>query len=327
MPTNKLTVAIPTYNSEGSISRLLDSIINETDLEIDLLIIDDGSSDSTVSICENYQSKYNFIRLIALEKNMGLDCAYLKCILNCNTDYLWIIGHDDFILKGAMEKVFKKIEDGNDAIYVNFGVYDTLQKAVVNEGWINPLESSLINKSEFIEKVGLAFSFISSMVFKVRSINKKALVEIPSYNWAPTLNAISTTADSKFAIISSSVLMNAGESRERPWNKSGSALFALKELESMIVSSYKEELITTKQFQLLSDSLNIYLRKKIVSAYLSGYKKNSEIDSFIRSRLSSLGYFTGYYIYSLVPVWLLKLLFKIYKYKIINKLYWRIKKH
>ena len=34
MPTNKLTVAIPTYNSEGSISRLLDSIINETDLEI-----------------------------------------------------------------------------------------------------------------------------------------------------------------------------------------------------------------------------------------------------------------------------------------------------
>lgn len=59
-----VSIIIPVYNAEGTITRCLDSIIHQTYSSIEVIIIDDGSSDLSGSICDNYATKYNYIQVI-----------------------------------------------------------------------------------------------------------------------------------------------------------------------------------------------------------------------------------------------------------------------
>ena len=61
MKNPTVSIIIPVYNAEGTITRCLDSIIHQTYSSIEVIIIDDGSSDLSGSICDNYATKYNYI--------------------------------------------------------------------------------------------------------------------------------------------------------------------------------------------------------------------------------------------------------------------------
>ena len=59
MKNPTVSIIIPVYNAEGTITRCLDSIIHQTYSSIEVIVIDDGSSDLSGSICDNYATKYN----------------------------------------------------------------------------------------------------------------------------------------------------------------------------------------------------------------------------------------------------------------------------
>ena len=67
----KLTVIVPTYNVEDYISRCLDSLLNQDDIEIEIIVVNDGSTDNTHKIINEYQKKYDNIKIIN-ENNQGL---------------------------------------------------------------------------------------------------------------------------------------------------------------------------------------------------------------------------------------------------------------
>ena len=68
----KITLVIPVYNSEKYIGRCLDSILNQTYNDVDILVINDGSKDKSKEIIEEYQRKYNNIKLINQENTIWL---------------------------------------------------------------------------------------------------------------------------------------------------------------------------------------------------------------------------------------------------------------
>ena len=70
----KYSVIIPVYNSESTINRCLDSIILQNEKNIEIVIINDGSFDNSLSICEEYSKKYDYIRIIS-KKNGGPSAA------------------------------------------------------------------------------------------------------------------------------------------------------------------------------------------------------------------------------------------------------------
>ena len=74
MKNPTVSIIIPVYNAEGTITRCLDSIIHQTYSSIEVIIIDDGSSDLSGSICDNYATKYNYIQVIH-KKNEGVSIA------------------------------------------------------------------------------------------------------------------------------------------------------------------------------------------------------------------------------------------------------------
>ena len=67
-----VSVIIPTYNREATIKRAINSVLGQTYKEVELIIVDDGSTDNTVEIIHSYRDKR--IKLVSLSGNCGVYC-------------------------------------------------------------------------------------------------------------------------------------------------------------------------------------------------------------------------------------------------------------
>lgn len=89
----RVSVIIPTYNSESTIRRCLDSCINQNFEEFDIIVIDNASSDSTLSIVEEY---INLDKYVISEKDSGIYEAFNKGIDAAKSEWLLFLGSDDY---------------------------------------------------------------------------------------------------------------------------------------------------------------------------------------------------------------------------------------
>ncbi len=106
MNTLKLSIIIPTYNSEKTISETLESIVEQNVTAIECLIIDGNSSDKTINIVEQYANKYSFIKYIS-EPDKGIYDAMNKGIAWAQGNYLYFMGSDDvFYDKDILHNLF-----------------------------------------------------------------------------------------------------------------------------------------------------------------------------------------------------------------------------
>ena len=71
----KLSIIVPMYNAENTVSECIESILNQEFREYELILVDDGSIDNTLNICKIYAEKDSRIIIVPLEKNMGLIAA------------------------------------------------------------------------------------------------------------------------------------------------------------------------------------------------------------------------------------------------------------
>lgn len=108
-----ISVIINVYNGEKFIKKCLDSVINQTYKNIEIIIVNDGSTDNTLSICESY--KDNRIKIINQE-NMGLSLSRNVGIDNATGEYLFFVDVDDYIELDAIEYLYKLTKENNTMI-------------------------------------------------------------------------------------------------------------------------------------------------------------------------------------------------------------------
>lgn len=99
-------IIIPVYNVEKYIRRCLDTVISQTYKNIEVLLIDDGSSDSSYSICQEYSKKDNRLKLLHKEnggvssaRNIGIDVA--------NGKYISFVDAGDWVEPDYIEMLIK----------------------------------------------------------------------------------------------------------------------------------------------------------------------------------------------------------------------------
>ena len=92
----KVSIIIPVYNSERTLERCLDSVINQTYKNIEILIVNDGSKDKSLEIMKEYQKKDNRIMVINQE-NKGLSGARNAGLDKATGEYVTFIDSDDYI--------------------------------------------------------------------------------------------------------------------------------------------------------------------------------------------------------------------------------------
>lgn len=107
----KLSIIIAAYNSEKYISKCLDSIVNQSIREKEIIIVNDGSTDQTREIIERYSKNYNFIHVIN-QDNSGQGVARNKALTMAKGKYITFVDSDDFISYDySYEKLINECEE------------------------------------------------------------------------------------------------------------------------------------------------------------------------------------------------------------------------
>lgn len=104
--TPKVSVVIPAYNAQQYLGETLDCLAVQTLREIEVLVVDDGSADSTPEILREYSEKYPFIRAIRQE-NAGVAAARNRGIQEAAGEYLYFLDSDDLIEPDALERLYQ----------------------------------------------------------------------------------------------------------------------------------------------------------------------------------------------------------------------------
>lgn len=106
-----ISVAMTTYNGEKYLREQLDSILNQTYKNFELIACDDCSSDSTVQILNEYAAKDSRIKVFVNEKNLGFKKNFEKAISLCSGDYIALSDQDDVWANDHIEKLYSIIEN------------------------------------------------------------------------------------------------------------------------------------------------------------------------------------------------------------------------
>lgn len=204
----KVTVIIPVYNSEKYIGRCLDSIINQSFNNIDILVINDGSKDKSKDVIEEYQEKYDNIKLINQE-NMGVAKTRNNAIKLVETQYIMFMDNDDYIDKDYIESYLNKIEETNADIVmggykrVNIDKKILFKQRLINTNWSKYIVLApwaKIYNREFLVKNNIEFldyGIGEDVYFNLVAFSKNPKIEIIDnigYNWFFNTKSVSNTS-------------------------------------------------------------------------------------------------------------------------------------
>ncbi len=108
--TEKITVIVPVYNVEHYLDKCLDSVIKQTYKNIEIIVVNDGSTDNSGKICQEYAKKDN--RIVYIEKeNGGLSDARNAGLDRLTGSYVTFVDSDDWIESDYVETLYKKITE------------------------------------------------------------------------------------------------------------------------------------------------------------------------------------------------------------------------
>ncbi|MDR0676778.1 MAG: glycosyltransferase [Elusimicrobiota bacterium] len=132
----KISIIIPVYNTEKYLRQCLNSVINQTLKDIEIICINDGSTDNSLEILKEYSQKDSRIKVIS-KKNSGHGHTMNIGLDNATGEYIGIVESDDYISINMYEELYKLSNDNIDVVKSSFyKYYDTPNvKKIENVSW------------------------------------------------------------------------------------------------------------------------------------------------------------------------------------------------
>ena len=132
MDNCKVSVIVPVYNAEVFLHRCVDSLLNQTLEDIEIILVDDGSKDSSPAICDEYAEKHDNVTVLHIE-NSGPARARNKGIEIAKGDYIGFADSDDYCHVEQFEKLYNNAKENNsDIAMCSFFVDNTKEIKPVN---------------------------------------------------------------------------------------------------------------------------------------------------------------------------------------------------
>lgn len=129
-----ISLIVPVYNVETYLKQCLSSLIADKDDKIEILLINDASTDGSLKICRQFHKRDSRINLINLEKNKGSGFVRNLGIQKAKGNYIWFIDSDDWIESNAIQKLLDFIsKDNYDIIYFGTQKVGIKKKIVLPE--------------------------------------------------------------------------------------------------------------------------------------------------------------------------------------------------
>ncbi len=166
---SKISVLIPVYNVEAYLKECLESVISQTEKDIEIICVDDASTDHSLEILKRYQEKDPRIQLICHETNQGICKTRKDAIWASEGDYLMFLDSDDYIASDACEKLYRYIQKTN-ADVIQFGA-KLLYDETVSAELVTWVENFMEPSTEYIEGNILEKCFVENKL-NVNLVNK-----------------------------------------------------------------------------------------------------------------------------------------------------------
>lgn len=155
-----VSIIVPVYNVESWLNKCIDSLLEQSYKNIEILLINDGSTDKSGDICNEYLNKSSKIRVFNNE-NKGLSYSRNFGMKNANGKYIVFIDSDDFISDSNIIEKFVEIleKDKSDFIYTSYSRFEDGKEYIVTENL--PID---ISNSDIKDKSGL--DILSLLILK-----------------------------------------------------------------------------------------------------------------------------------------------------------------
>ena len=208
-----ISVIIPVYNVEKYIKKCLNSVINQTYKNLEIILVDDGSTDNSREICDNYARQDNRIKVIH-KKNGGLSSARNEALKIATGFYIGFVDSDDYIEPDMYQVLYNLIKKNNaDISMVSFyeethdkvlkeknskKLYlyenlDILKELLINKNLQNTVWNKLYSKKLFETirfPTGKNYEDIGTTYFLFEKSKKLVYLEIPKYHHLTRIDSI-----------------------------------------------------------------------------------------------------------------------------------------
>lgn len=164
----KVSVIVPAYNSEKTIKRCLDSLLNQSFKDIEIIVINDGSNDQTKEILKSYVNYDNI--LIFNTENHGQSAARNLGLDKASGDYICFVDSDDYVSDNGLEMLYNKaISDDFDIVLSDVNIVYPDHNVIVNSG----LKGDTFDKNKIKEL--MIFSYSAGVIWN--KIYKRKLLD------------------------------------------------------------------------------------------------------------------------------------------------------
>lgn len=193
-----ISVIVPVFNTEKYLSECLESVLAQTDMNFELIVVNDGSTDSSVDIVESFIKKDDRVKLFS-QKNKGLSSARNLGIKEALGEYIYFLDSDDYIHKETLFNLrSKQICDESSVVVGLFRVVSesgkvlNKQKNVIYSGEVSKREGVL---KEYQQVLGVYSSSIScgSLIKKTLLVENNILfpkTRFPHEDWCFTFKVL-----------------------------------------------------------------------------------------------------------------------------------------
>ncbi len=175
----ELTVTMPAHNSEKFIAIAIESILRQKDVEFELVVLDDASTDRTAEIVESFQDSR--IRLLKNAKKKGIGGCHNRILAESNAPFVAHVDSDDIVLRGAFRKLIDKLKENPRLGQVHCHYVD------VDERGTASLRSVLSRTRSFLERrpPGNDYKkalFHGCIINHLRTYRREALQSVGPFN-------------------------------------------------------------------------------------------------------------------------------------------------
>ena len=235
-----VSIIVPVYKVENELSRCIESLLNQTYSNLEIILVDDGSPDACPAICDEYAKKDNRV-LVIHKENGGLSDARNAGLKEAHGEWLMFVDSDDYIETDAVEQFISSLSlqnfDSNIDIVVGVareislngkisyqrhtnleanGVYDSKEyiirsikrKELFAPAWLNLYRTAFWLKFKHSFKVGIYYEDLDIALKVFLSANKVLYTDYPFYNYIKRDGSITISGNSAKSLTSAKIVLS-----------------------------------------------------------------------------------------------------------------------
>lgn len=147
----KVSIVVPVYNVEKYVKRCIESLIKQSLKEIEIIIVNDGSTDNSLEICKKIERNDKRIKVYS-KKNEGLGLTRNYGIKRCHGEYIAFVDSDDFVSKDFYEKLYDNIKKyKSDAVFA--GIKINSNDGIEKVGEKNSFKQKVVSSKEYMYNI------------------------------------------------------------------------------------------------------------------------------------------------------------------------------